>query len=105
MGTSGNIVNKKDMNHLIGDAFYRTDKYAEAVPFLEKYDKEAQTTRDEDYQLGYAYFKTRSYDSIQCRPIHISVGILGEPWVIQQIWLLQHIPTQSHKLSVALHRQ
>ena len=57
------IVNEKDMNHLIGDAYYRTDKYAEAVPFLEKYDKEAQTTRDEDYQLGFAYFKTGKYEN------------------------------------------
>lgn len=60
--SDGNIVNEKDMNHLIGDAYYRTDKYEEAVPFLEKYDKEAETTRDEDYQLGYAYFKTGKYE-------------------------------------------
>lgn len=56
------IVNEKNMNHLIGDAFYRTEKYEEAIPFLEKYDKEATTTRDEDYQLGYAYFKSKSYE-------------------------------------------
>lgn len=61
--TNESIVNEKDMNHLIGDAYYRTDKYEEAVPFLEKYDKEAQTTRDEDYQLGYAYFKTGKYEN------------------------------------------
>ncbi len=56
------IVNEKNMNHLIGDAYYRTEKYEEAVPFLEKYDKEATTTRDEDYQLGYAYYKSKSYE-------------------------------------------
>ncbi len=56
------IVNEKNMNHLIGDAFYRTEKYVEAVPFLEKYNKEAQTSRDEDYQLGYAHFKSKAYD-------------------------------------------
>lgn len=61
--TNESIVNEKDINHLIGDAYYRTDKYAEAVPFLEKYDKEAETTRDEDYQLGYAYFKTGKYEN------------------------------------------
>ena len=28
----GKIVNERDMNHLIGDAFFRTGKYDEAVP-------------------------------------------------------------------------
>ena len=52
------VVNEKDMNLLIGDAFYRTGKYDEAVPYLEKYYKAAETTRDDDYRLGYAYYKS-----------------------------------------------
>ncbi|MGB0914465.1 MAG: tetratricopeptide repeat protein [Crocinitomicaceae bacterium] len=56
------IVNEKDINHLIGDAFYRIGKYDEAVPYLQEYNKKTQTTRDEDYQLAYAYFKSGSYD-------------------------------------------
>ena len=56
------IVNEKDINHLIGDAFYRIGKYDEAVPYLQDYNKAKQTTRDEDYQLGYAYYKSGSYD-------------------------------------------
>ncbi len=57
----GSIVNEKDMNHLIGDAFYRTGKYKESVPYLEKYNKAKQTTREEDYRLCYAYFKSGDY--------------------------------------------
>jgi tetratricopeptide (TPR) repeat protein len=57
------IVNEKDINHLVGDAYYRVGKYDEAVPYLQKYDKLANTTRDEDYQLGYALYKTRSFDN------------------------------------------
>ncbi|MCO5261178.1 MAG: tetratricopeptide repeat protein [Crocinitomicaceae bacterium] len=56
------IVNEKDINHLIGDAYYQVGKYDEAVPFLEKYDKLANTSRDEDYQLGYTYYKSGSFD-------------------------------------------
>lgn len=56
------VVNEKDISHLIGDAYYRVGKYDEAVPFLEKYDKLAETTRDEDYQLGYTYYKSRQFD-------------------------------------------
>lgn len=56
------IVNEKDINHLIGDAFYRIGKYDEAVPYLQEYNKVTQTTRDEDYRLGYAYFRSGAYD-------------------------------------------
>jgi len=49
------------MSHLIGDAFYKVGKYDEAVPFLEEYNNKSTTTRDEDYQLGFAYFKSKNY--------------------------------------------
>lgn len=50
-----------EMNHLIGDAFYKIRKYDEAVPYLEKYNVQTATTRDDDYQLAYAYFKSSAY--------------------------------------------
>jgi len=62
-----NLANKKEdkhslgMNQLIGDAFYKVGKYDEAVPFLEEYNRKSATTRDEDYQLGYAYFMSGEY--------------------------------------------
>lgn len=51
-----------EMNHLIGDAYYKLGKFDESVPFLEAYNEKAATTRDDDYQLGYAYFKSSSYE-------------------------------------------
>lgn len=59
---SANAINQTDMNHLIGDAYYRINKYDEAVPYLEKYNQKANTTRDDDYQLGFAYYKSKNYD-------------------------------------------
>ena len=56
-----NIVNANDMNHLLGDAYYRLKKYDEAIPYLLQYNKKSRTTRGDDYQLGYAYFKTGMY--------------------------------------------
>lgn len=50
-----------EMHHLIGDAFYKIGKFDESVPYLEKYNLAATTTRDDDYQLAYAYFKSNSY--------------------------------------------
>lgn len=53
--------NTSNMNHLIGDAFYRVGKYDEAIAYLEKYNAKSKTTRGEDYQLGYAYYRTGEY--------------------------------------------
>lgn len=50
-----------EVNHLIGDSYYKLGKFDESVPFLEAYNRKAATTRDDDYQLGYAYFKSSSY--------------------------------------------
>lgn len=49
------------IEQLVGDAFYQQGKYDEAVPFLESYNRKSATTRDDDYQLGYAYFKSDDY--------------------------------------------
>jgi tetratricopeptide (TPR) repeat protein len=49
------------ISQLVGDAFYQQGKYDEAVPYLEEYNRKSATTRDEDYQLGYAYFKSADY--------------------------------------------
>lgn len=56
-----NIVNLNDINHIIGDAYYKISKYDEAVLFLEKYNAQSNTTRDDDYQLAFAYFKSGNY--------------------------------------------
>jgi len=55
------ILDDKQINVLIGDAYYRTNRYDEAVPYLEKYNASTATTREEDYRLGYAYYKSGSY--------------------------------------------
>ncbi len=59
---SVNSKNAVGMAHLVGDAFYKIGKYDEAVPFLEEYNQKSATTRDEDYQLGYAYYKSGQCD-------------------------------------------
>lgn len=51
-------ANNDELNHLIGDAYYRIEKYDEAVSYLEKYDRKIATTREEKYQLGFAYYKS-----------------------------------------------
>ncbi len=59
---SGNVVNQNDLNHIIGDSYYRTNKFDEAVNYLEKYNAKSNTTRADDYELGFAYYKSKNYE-------------------------------------------
>jgi tetratricopeptide (TPR) repeat protein len=57
-----NQANQRQVNQIIGDAYYKIGKYDEASVYLENYTKSQKTTRTEDYQLGYSYFKSGNYD-------------------------------------------
>ncbi|SFT85702.1 Tetratricopeptide repeat-containing protein [Lishizhenia tianjinensis] len=61
IGSNENYKDKGDLNHLIGDAYYKVEQYDEAIPYLEKYNESAQTTREDDYQLAYAYYRAGNY--------------------------------------------
>jgi len=51
-----------EIRKLIGDAYYNTGKFDEALPNLEEYLKRNQGTKDDFYQLGYSYFQTKNYE-------------------------------------------
>ncbi len=57
-----------ELTKIIGESYYRTNRYKEAIPFLEKYKTLTATlNRSEWYQLGYAYYKTdNSTSAIYC---------------------------------------
>lgn len=59
---SGNVINNNDMNHIVGDSYYRLGKYDEAVTFLEEYNLKSKTTRSDDYQLAYSYYRSKMYE-------------------------------------------
>ena len=47
-----------EISRLVGDAYYKTNRFSEALPYLEKHMVGNPRSRYEDkYQLGYAYFK------------------------------------------------
>ncbi len=52
-----------EIARIIGVAYYYTSKYKEAVPYLEIYkDKAISYTREDSYQLAYAYYRTQNYE-------------------------------------------
>jgi TolA-binding protein len=60
---SANTKRGPEIARIIGESYYRTGKYSEAIPFLEKYrDKSGKSDRFDAYQLGYAYFKSGKYE-------------------------------------------
>jgi tetratricopeptide (TPR) repeat protein len=54
----------EELTKIIGESYYRTSRYKEALPYLEKYKNlSGNLDRGEWYRLGYAYYKTDNYTS------------------------------------------
>lgn len=51
-----------EIKKLIGDAYYETEQYGEAAPFLKDYILRRPADQEDRYQLGYAYYKSGEYD-------------------------------------------
>ena len=48
-----------EIARIIGESYYRTNRFSDAVPYLEMYrDKTPNLTRRDIYELGYAYYKS-----------------------------------------------
>ncbi len=52
------VIKESELDHLIGDAYYRIGKYDEAAPYLYRNYKNAETTRDDKYATGYALYRS-----------------------------------------------
>jgi len=64
---SANNTNTKrapEIARLIGDAYFIKEKYAEALPYLERYHQatnKSEIARQDWYQLGYVYYRVNQY--------------------------------------------
>lgn len=56
------VNNESDIQHIIGDAYYQLGKYAEAISYLEKFHSKSKGTRDDFYELGFAYYKSNQFE-------------------------------------------
>jgi tetratricopeptide (TPR) repeat protein len=57
---TADLGNYTDIVHLLGDSYFKTGNYQLAANYLSIYDKKAKTTREDDYQLGYALMKNNN---------------------------------------------
>ena len=52
-----------EVARIIGESYFQLERYAEAVPYLEKYmDNAEYVTREDKYQTAYAYYKSGNYE-------------------------------------------
>ncbi len=48
---------------ILGESYYRTSKYKQAVPYLKRYEKEkGSLSRKDNYQLGFAHYQLKEYE-------------------------------------------
>ncbi|MDD2385982.1 MAG: tetratricopeptide repeat protein [Bacteroidales bacterium] len=53
-----------EISKLLGTAYYRTGKYAEAIPHLNTYMQNTSSKSDFDYyEIGFAYYNTKQYQN------------------------------------------
>ena len=49
---------KDEVMRVVGESYYRLERFGEAIPYLEEYVKSKNPTVEDNYQLGYSYFHT-----------------------------------------------
>lgn len=53
-----------EIARIIGESYYKTERYKESIPYFKKYEKRVVTLSKEDsYQLAYAYYKNNEIDN------------------------------------------
>ncbi|MDD4150080.1 MAG: tetratricopeptide repeat protein [Bacteroidales bacterium] len=61
---SADGIRAGEMSKLLGTAYYRTGKYAEAIPYLNEYMQNTSSKTDFDYyEIGFAYYNTKQYQN------------------------------------------
>jgi len=60
---STNTKRVPEIARILGESYYRTNRYKEAIPYLKQFEKAANgLQRKDNYQLGYALYRTNDYN-------------------------------------------
>ena len=53
-----------EISRILGEAFYKTERFAQAIPYLLKYKEEgSEYNRPDAYQLAYAYYRVNDFEN------------------------------------------
>ncbi|MCC6723304.1 MAG: tetratricopeptide repeat protein [Saprospiraceae bacterium] len=75
------LRNLKEMNQLVGQAYFEKGDYKKALPYLEKFAESSGTMREEEfYQLGYCQYQVGQYAKAakNFEQLHASNTALGQ---------------------------
>ena len=56
------LDNESDIQHIIGNSYYKLADYKKAIEFLEQHQTKQKPSRDDAYELGYSYYQTKNYE-------------------------------------------
>lgn len=63
MQNEKDILYKLELNYVLGQTYFKQDKYEESLPYLEAYVKQSNKVRKEDvYQLAFTQYKLERYE-------------------------------------------
>lgn len=57
-----NNKRKGEFAKLIGDAYYNNEDYDSALPYFKIFKKYSNATREDNYQVGYSYYRSGQYE-------------------------------------------
>ncbi len=75
------LRNLKEMNQLVGQAYFEKGDYKKALPFLERFAESSGTMREEEfYQLGYCQYQVGQYTKAakNFEQLHTVNSLLGQ---------------------------
>lgn len=52
---------KGEFAKLIADAYYHNEQYEASIPYFKEFKKSVNASRDDNYQVGYAYYRTKDF--------------------------------------------
>jgi TolA-binding protein len=59
---SSNTKRAPELARILGESYFKSNKFKESIPFLERYRKSAALNRSDSYELGFAYYMNSDYD-------------------------------------------
>ena len=53
---------KGEFAKLIADSYYYNEQYENSIPYFKEFKKSVNATREDNYQVGYAYYRTKQFE-------------------------------------------
>ncbi len=80
LNDSAKVLKRAEISKIIGEAYYQKKEYEKALPYLKEY---GGVTQDDNYQLGFALYKTGNKKEAQP---YFENAVTGNDTIAQSAW-------------------